>query len=97
MPDEVDLLETGGAVGHTRAREQRVHRTAALVERGIDRCLVREVDLNRLRARQRDGREVHHHDLGAGVLHERRDRGAHPGGAADNEDALAVVPKGVEQ
>ena len=46
---------------------------------------------------QLDLGEVHHHDLGAGVLHQLGRRRAHAGGAADHEDALAVVPKCVEQ
>ena len=75
----------GRAVGDAGAREQRVHRAAALVDRGVDRRLVAEVDVDRLRARQRDLGEVHHHDLGARVLHELRDRRAHSGGTTDDE------------
>ena len=49
----------------------------ALVERGVDRRLLAEVHVDRLRARQLDLGEVHHHDLGARVLHELGDGRAH--------------------
>ncbi len=65
-----------------------MHRSAALVDRGVDRSGVGEVDVNRLRARKRDLGEVHHHDLGPGVLHQLRDRGAHPAGTTDDEARL---------
>ena len=93
MADEVDLLDARRAVGHARAREQRVDRPAALVDGGVDAGLVAEVDVDRLDALERDGRVVHHHDLGAEVLDELRRRRAHAGGAADDHRALAVVPE----
>ena len=40
---------------------------------------------------------VHDHDLGAGVLHELGDGGAHAGGAADDQNPLAVVPERIEE
>lgn len=97
MPDEVDLLEVRSAVGDTRAREQRVHRPAALVERGVDRRRVTEVNVHRLRAGKLDLGEVHHHDLGACVVHKLRDGCAHPGRTTDDERPLVVVAKSVEQ
>ncbi len=97
VPDEVDALDTGRSVGDARAGEQRVDGTAALVDRDVDRGLVGEIEGDRLRVRQRDGGPVHDHDLGAGVLHELGDRGAHAGRATDHEGALAVVPECVEQ
>ena len=87
----------GRAVGDAGAREQRVHRAAALVDGGVDRRLVGEVELDRLDARQRHLGAVHHDDLGAGVLRELGDRRAHAGGAADDQRPLAVVPECVEQ
>ena len=96
VADEVDLLDVRRAVGHARAREQRVDRAGALVEGGVDRGLLAEVHVDRLRARKLDLREVHHHDLGAGVLHELGDGRAHAGGTADHEGPLAVVAKGAE-
>jgi hypothetical protein len=44
VPDEVDALDARRAVGDARTREQRVHRTAALVDGGVDRRLVGEVE-----------------------------------------------------
>ena len=54
---------------------------------------VAEVHVDRLRAREGDLGEVHHHDLGAGVEHQLGDRGAHAGGTTDDHGALAVVSK----
>ena len=97
MPDEVDALDARRAVGDACAREQRVHRPAALVDRGVDRCLVGEVERDRLGAGQRDRGPVHDDDLGAGVLGELGDRGAHARCAAHDQNPLAVVPECIEE
>ena len=97
VPDEVDALDAGGAVRDTGTREQRVHRTAALVDRRVDRRLVRQVQADRLHTRQRDLGSVHDDDLGARVLDELGRRRAHAGRASDDEHALALVAVGVEQ
>ena len=94
VADEVDPLETRRAVGHARAREQRVHGPVALRERGVDRGRLAQVHLDRLRAGQLHLGEVHHHDLGARVLHELGYGRAHTGGTAHDERTLAVVAKG---
>ena len=91
MTDEVDLLDARRAVGHTRAREQRVDRAAALVEGGVDAVLVAEVEVDRLDALEGDGRVVHDDHFGAEVLHQRRRRCTHAGGATDDQRSLAVV------
>ena len=97
MADEVDALDARRAVGDARTREQRVHRAAALVDGGVDRRLVGEVERDALHAGQRHRGAVHDHDLCAGILRELGDRRAHAGGPADNQRALAVVPECVEQ
>ena len=81
------------AVGDARAREQRVDRAAALVERGLDARLVAQVEADRLGPGEGDRREVHDDHLGAEVLHELGDRRAHARRASDDERALAVVPE----
>src|SRR5207245_1521861 len=96
VPDEVDLLDAGCAVGDTGTGEQRVDRTTAFGDRGIDRRFVGEIELDGLDAGEGDVREVHDDDLGAGVQRELCGRGAHAGGSADDEHPLAVVPKCVE-
>ncbi len=93
VAEEVDLLDAGGAVRHARTREQRVDRTAALVERGLDARLVAQVEVDRLGPGEGDGREVHHDHLGAEVLHELGDRRAHARRTSHDERALAVVPE----
>ena len=40
---------------------------------------------------------VHHDDVGAGVERQLGGRGAHSGGAADDEHALAVESEGIEE
>ena len=87
----------GRPVGHAGAREQRVHRAAALVDGGVDGVLLGQVDVDGLGARQRDLGEVHHHDLGTGVLRQLGGGGAHAGGATDHQDPLAVVAECIEQ
>ena len=96
MPEEVDFLDAGRAVGDARAGEQRVDRAAAFVDGAVDRGGVGEVDLDGLGAGQVDVGVVHHHDLGAGVLHQLGRRRTHAGGSAHHEHSLAVVPKRVE-
>ena len=92
------IFSMPGVPSATPAQEkQRVDRAAALVDRGVDRRLLGQVDVDGLGARQRDLGEVHDHDLGAGVLHQLGGGGPHAGGAADDEGALAVVPERVEQ
>jgi hypothetical protein len=93
LADEVDVHDPRSAVGNARAREQRVDRAAALVERGIDAGLVAQVDLDPFDALDRDVGVVHHDDFGAEVSRDLRRRGAHAGRAADDERALAVVPE----
>ena len=83
----------GGAVGDARAREQRVDRAAALVDRGLDVRLVAQVEADRLGPREGDRRVVHHDHLGAEVLHELGDRRAHARRATDDQRPLAVVPE----
>ena len=96
MTEEVDLFDAGRAVSDAGAREQRVDRPAAFVDGTVDRRRVGEVHLDGLGAGQVDFGEVHDDDLGARVLHHLGRRGAHPGGAADHENSLAVVPERVE-
>ncbi len=97
MTGEVDLLDVGRAVGHAGAGHQRVHRAAALVDRGVDGVLVGQVHLDGLDPGQLHVGEVHHHDLGAGVAGQLGRGGTHAGGATDHEDALAVVTECIEQ
>ena len=97
VADEVDLLDARGAVGHAGAREQRVDRAAALVDGGVDRRLVGQVDVDGLGAGQRDLGEVHDHDLGAGALQQLGRGRAHAGGATDDDGALAVVAECIER
>ena len=59
--------------------------------------LLGQVDVDGLGAVEGDLGVVHDHDLGAGVLGQLGGGGAHAGGAADDEDALAVVAEGIEQ
>ena len=85
VADEVDPLDARCAVGDARAREQRVtgpphSSTAASID-----ALSDEVELIALTPARLTVGAVHHDDLGAGVLHELGDRGAHAGGAADDE------------
>ena len=54
-------------------------------------------DVDGLGPGQRDLGEVHHDDLGAGVLDQLGGGGTHAGGAADDQDPLAVVAECVEQ
>jgi hypothetical protein len=43
VPDEIDLLDTRSAVGHSGAREQGMHRSAALIDGGVDRVAFGQV------------------------------------------------------
>ena len=86
----------GRAVGDAGGREHRVHVAVDLLERGVDRGTVAEVDLDRLRDVELDRREVHHHDLGAERADGLRRGRAHAGRATDDEHALAVVAEPVD-
>src|SRR3954465_9735522 len=97
MADEVDLLEVGRAVGDPGAREQRVDRTADLLEGGVDRRLLPEVDVDRLDPVELHLGEVHDHGLGTGVPHELGRSRTHAGRTADDQRPLAVETEGVEQ
>ena len=57
----------------------------------VDARLVAQVEVDRLHTGERHRREVHHHDLGAEVLHELGGGRAHSGGAAHDQRPLAVV------
>ena len=72
VADEVDLLDPRRALGDTGAGEQRVDRSAALFDGGIDRGLVGEVELDGLDAVERHVGAIHHDDLGPGVLDQLR-------------------------
>src|SRR5436189_5958375 len=48
VAEKVDLLDAGRAVGNAGAREERVHRTAALVDGAVDTGAVGEIYLDRL-------------------------------------------------
>ena len=97
VSDEVDLLDARRAVGHPGTGEQRVHRAAALVDGGVDGVPVGQVHVDGLRAGQLHLGEVHHHDLGTGVLHELGRGRAHARGATDHQDPLPVVAECIEQ
>ena len=74
-----------------------MQRPAALVDGGVDRRLVGEVDLDRLHARRRDLGAVHRDDFGAGG-EQHVDRGcSHAGRPADDEHSLSLVAVCVEQ
>ena len=74
-----------------------MHRAAALVDRGVDGVLVGQVDVDGLRPGELDLGEVHHHDLGAGVLHQLGRGRTHARGATDDQDPLPVVAECIEQ
>jgi len=97
VAQEVDALDARRAVGDTGAGEQGVDRSTALVDRGIDGCLVGQIEHDGLHAVEGDGGAIHHHDLGAGVEEQRCGGGAHTGGAADHQGALPLVAEGIEQ
>ena len=98
VAEEVDLLDARRAVGDTGAREQRVDAAAALVDGGVDRGLVGEVDRDRAGDPVDVHRgEVHRHDLGTGVDEQAGGGVAHAGGGTDDHDALAVVAEQIEQ
>ena len=96
VADEVDPLDAGRAVGDAGAGQQRVDRTAALVDGGVDRGLLGEVQVDGLGAGEGDLGEVHHHDLGAGVERQLGGGGTHSGGTTDDEHALAIESECVE-
>ena len=88
----------GRAVGDAGAREQRVDAAAALVDGGVDRRLVGEVDGDRAGDPvDVHRREVHGHDFGAGIDEQAGGGVAHAGGGTDDHDALAVVAEQIEQ
>ena len=98
VAEEVDLLDARRAVGDAGAREQRVDAAAALVDRGVDRRLVGEVDRDRAGDPGDVHRgEVHRHHFGAGVDEQTGGGVAHTGGGTDDHDALAVVAEQIEQ
>jgi len=94
---EVDLLDVGRAVGHSRAGHQRVHGSATLVDRLVDGRLVAQVHVDGLGPRQLHLGVVHDDDFGTGVEGQLGGRGTHAGGASDHQDALAVVTECIEQ
>ena len=96
MADEVDPLDAR-PVGDARAREQGVNRSAALVDGRLDRGLLGEVQADGRHARELHRGVVHHDDVGPGSQRQLGSRGAHPGGAADDEHALAVESQGIEE
>jgi hypothetical protein len=80
VTDEVDPLDSGRAIGDAGAGEERVDPPATLVDGGIDGLALRQVHPDRLDPGHLDLGEVHHHDVGAGVLREHGGGGAHSGG-----------------
>lgn len=90
VPDEVDPHQLW-PVGHTGGGEQLVHRPVQLVDSAVDRILVAEVQRDHPIDIEVHRREVHHGHMRSERLGELCRCGAHPGRAADHQDALALV------
>ena len=97
VADVVDPFDAGRPVGDAGAREQRMDRAPALVDGRVDRFLLGEVQLDGLDPGELHRGVVHHDDLGAEVERQLGRGGAHPGGAAHDEHALAIESECIEE
>ncbi len=96
MADEVDLQQVGGPVGDSGGREHGVDGPLDLLEGGVDRGGVAQVDLYRLGDFEVHRRIVQHDDFGAEFADRLGRRRAHAGGASNNERALTVVAQPID-
>src|SRR5688500_16155427 len=96
MPDEVDALDPGSAVGHASAAEERVDAAAARGDGVVDGRLFCEIERDRLHPSEGDLEFVHHHDFGAQVENRLGDCCTHSGCATHDQSALAAVVEFIE-
>jgi hypothetical protein len=97
VADEVDPLDARRPVGDAGAGEEGVNRAAALVDGGINGRLLRKVQADGLDASELDLCVVHHDDIGSGSQRQPGRRGPNAGGAAEDQDALAVESECIEE